>query len=372
MQNILKDLGLNFKMSIRKEIHTDFNINLENIWNEFEINNYSYCFQNFYWLKNWYFKLKEENKPAIYNFLIFQNDKLLMILPLCVIKKNNTKILSWQGGDRADFMCGLFSRNFSLKKNEFLNIWNEILKKIEEYDIIYLYKQPKKIEKLNNPFTEFLKCVPNNYASSIILENNYDLFLEKNIKSKFISDTNRRINKLKKEGEIKFEIYNNYEKDNLNLKVKLLLNEKIKRLQALKLKNPFNSEARNFYESFDDKLFKNGLIHFSNLLINNKIISSHWGIVHKKKFYHLLPTILDNSYYKFSPGRIHIQELIKWSIKNNLEKFDFTIGPEDYKKDWINNEELLYSYLKLKNFSKFFYYVSSYFRVILKKVFLKK
>ena len=39
-------------------------------------------------------------------------------------------------------------------------------------------------------------------------------------------------------------------------------------------------------------------------------------------------------------------ELIKWSIENRLNLFDFTVGEEHYKKDWCDSEIKLYEMVK--------------------------
>ena len=45
------------------------------------------------------------------------------------------------------------------------------------------------------------------------------------------------------------------------------------------------------------------------------------------------------------------------AIKNKLEIFDFTIGGEQYKKDWCDNKIDLYEYLKAKSFKGFVYVI---------------
>ena len=48
----------------------------------------------------------------------------------------------------------------------------------------------------------------------------------------------------------------------------------------------------------------------------------------------------------FSPGRLLLIKLLKWSIINKLSIYDFTIGGEAYKKIWCNKDENLYFSLK--------------------------
>ena len=49
---------------------------------------------------------------------------------------------------------------------------------------------------------------------------------------------------------------------------------------------------------------------------------------------------------KFSPGRLLLEYLIKWSIENRLKIFDFTIGEDQYKKVWCDTETMIYETLE--------------------------
>ena len=354
---------MNFEIKIFK----NFDSEVEKLWNEFENQSHNYCFQNFYWLKNWYLNLDNSKKIEIFNILIFQHKKLVLIAPLCVEVKEGIKILQWQGGDRSDFMCGLTIPNNHIDKKDFKEIWKKIKKEIKIFDIVYFKRQPKKIHNTSNPFFSYLKNNEDYVIRSITLEKSFNFFLEKNIKSKFISDTKRRINGLKKIGELDFKIINNDENLKIRSTVKTILYEKILRLEKYNLKHPFNESAKKFYINFDNKCFKNGNLHVSVLSVNQHAISYHWGVVYKGAFYHLLPTITDSDYNKYAPGRIHLQKLIEWSISNNILKFDFTIGDEEYKKDWSNYNENLYSYTELNNVFYVFQYIFLYLKILIKR-----
>jgi len=62
-----------------------------------------------------------------------------------------------------------------------------------------------------------------------------------------------------------------------------------------------------------------------------------------------MPTLLTNNYNKYSPGKILISELIKWSITKKIKVFDFGLGEENYKKYWSNRTESLFRYFYTKN-----------------------
>ena len=79
---------------------------------------------------------------------------------------------------------------------------------------------------------------------------------------------------------------------------------------------------------------------------------------------------------KFSPGRILLYNLVKWSSNNNIKKFDLTIGDEAYKKEWTNSKINLYDFYDAKSLVGYFFLFFLLFKlkikIILKKFNLKK
>ena len=71
---------------------------------------------------------------------------------------------------------------------------------------------------------------------------------------------------------------------------------------------------------------------------------------------------------KYSPGRLLISLLIKWSISKKIDIFDFTLGDENYKKSWCNNESQLYNYLYLNSFKGFFLFILLKTKLIVKSL----
>jgi CelD/BcsL family acetyltransferase involved in cellulose biosynthesis len=357
-------------MKIKIKILRNFEKSLEKIWIGFEKESVNFCFQNFYWLKNWYLNL-ENKKIDIFNVLVYGDNHLIAILPLSIENNKNIKFLKWQGGDRSDYMCGLFSKSIFLKKTDFFYLWKLIKKDISSFDIVYFEKQPQFIENIANPFVSYFKVFKDSFSSSAMLEATFEDFQKKNLKNKFIADTKRSLNNLNKYGKIKYNIYDNLDKNKQKNITQEILNQKISRSKDLKLKNIFDQNSQDFYLNFDNSNFKNGNLHISSLELNGELISLHWGVVYKKTFYYLMPSLPKSEYMKYSPGRILLQYLIKWSIDNNIKKLDFTIGDEKYKKDWSNRNEFLFSYLESNTIFYLLNYFLLYIKIILKN-FLKK
>ena len=74
---------------------------------------------------------------------------------------------------------------------------------------------------------------------------------------------------------------------------------------------------------------------------------------------------------KFSPGRLLISLLIRWSISKKLKIFDFTLGDEAYKKDWSNDSNPLYNYIQLTSLRGFILYFLIKLKLNLKLVYKK-
>ena len=160
---------------------------------------------------------------------------------------------------------------------------------------------------------------------------------------------------LKKLGKINFKIITN-QSEKIKYINELFLQKNIQ-LKSIGSPSTFDSKDVNFYKSFENINLKTINTHISYLKLNDALIAAHWGIVHKKRFYYLIPSLDVRDLSKYSPGRLLISLLIKWSISKKIDIFDFTLGDENYKKSWCNNESQLYNYLYLNNFKGFLLFI---------------
>ena len=360
-------MNKNFDIKIFKS----FEDPLKNIWKEFEKESSNYCFQNFYWVKNWYEKFKSQEEIDACIVVIYSDKIICGVLPFCIHKKSSLKFLKWMGGEQSDYMNGLFSKNFILKQDEFVNLWKLIKKQLPSFDLVYFYNQPENIMGSSNPFVKNLKAVRNSFTDGIKVENSFEEYLNLNIKKKFLNDTKRSFNQLNKRGQLEFKIHNKSDILNKSDFVQKILDDKVLRLKELNIKNSFTKNIQEFYTKFNSEEFENGELHVSSLELDGKTLASHWGVVYKNIFYYLLPSIVKNELMRYSPGRLLLYHLIKWSFENKIKRFDLTLGEESYKKEWSNSKVFLYDFVepnKLKSYPHFFYLKV---RIQLKK-FLKK
>ena len=75
-----------------------------------------------------------------------------------------------------------------------------------------------------------------------------------------------------------------------------------------------------------------------------------------------MPVIFSEKYNSFSPGKLLIHELIKWSRKNNISIFDFGIGEEVYKKYWSNDFMKIFKHIDYRGLKGFiFFYILKFY-----------
>jgi CelD/BcsL family acetyltransferase involved in cellulose biosynthesis len=53
----------------------------------------------------------------------------------------------------------------------------------------------------------------------------------------------------------------------------------------------------------------------------------------------------DGEAARFGPGAAHLHEIMRYAIERGCAVFDFTIGDENYKRDWCDSELVLYDHI---------------------------
>ena len=103
-----------------------FDDDLEKIWTDLEENSDITFFQTYKWQKYWHKECGANVKIII--VLIYENNKLISILPFNIKKKIIFKILNWNGFPFSDYNKPIIRKNYFFNnedyKNIFLNIRN--------------------------------------------------------------------------------------------------------------------------------------------------------------------------------------------------------------------------------------------------------
>ena len=104
-------------------------------------------------------------------------------------------------------------------------------------------------------------------------------------------------------------------------------------------------KAPLFHRHLIEQGLIDGLVHFSSLNIDNQPIAWHLGFSYRKRFYYYMPAG-NNIFANYSPVKIHLYYLIKWSIEQEYKLYDHLKGDENYKTGWSNGYQYVNSLTK--------------------------
>jgi CelD/BcsL family acetyltransferase involved in cellulose biosynthesis len=352
------------------KVFFDLNNELKNYWNNLEKESDNFCFQSYEWFENWSNSFRNSSeKYSLCIVKVSTQSKTLCIMPFEIEKIVNLKVLKWAGGKQSDYMAPILSKNFNLDKNDFIKLWKKILKTIPKIDLVYLSQQPEFVDKIKNPFSTYLKNYKNSITHNILLPNSWHEYTSLFLKKNFYLQNIRKKKHLKKQGKVKFKIIKK-ESEKINY-IEELVKQKNKRLSSQGIKAAFKLEDLNFYKNFEKKELKKIKTHISALYLNSEIIALHWGVIYKDRFYYLLLSMKEENLKKYSPGRLLISLLIRWSISKKIKIFDFTLGDENYKKSWANKSDVLFDSIQLISLRGFFLFILLNIKLILKPIYKK-
>ena len=343
---------------------------LKSIWQNFEENTYNNCFNSLTWTENYILAFKrKDNFPKLRIFVISFQNKPVCIFPFEIIRKYKINILQWTSDLKSDFNSPLQKKHFNFDKDSFKKIWNQILKMVPEVDVVYLKRQINFFENSYNPFINFLKNSKEGIIQQIVLPKKWNDYTQGVLKKKFYLDLLRTKRLIKKSGKIQFVIAKNNEEKNFLLNI--LIDQKRLKLKKMNISSMDDIDL-NFYKNFEKYKNNQYHTHISALKLNGEFIAVNWGIVTKDCYYYLLPSMKENGLKKFSPGKLLLSLLIRWSISKKLKFFDFGLGEELYKEKWTNKKINIYNYVRLNKPKGLAFYLILKARTILKYFKMKK
>ena len=331
---------------MRIEVFSDFSPELEKIWCDFETEEFLTPFQSYSWLAHWQSSIGHplySVKPQV--VLVKKNETLLTILPLCIRKSMGVLILEWLGGDQSDYLGPLLSEECRGLEKYFLDFWQHVFNELDPFDVIHFKKQNEFIGVLRNPFVGLLSSYTHLHAYQVNLNVSWKEHYEKTVKTKLRSDSRRQRRRLSNIGELLFEVAKSKE-----MKNKILSKMTVQKSRRYRETGVWDMlaipEHKAFYEKLTDIQDDHLNIHYSALFVGEAMVATHVGIVYIDTFYYLMPAHEGGGWEKYSPGRLLLEHLMEWSIQNKLKVFDFTVGGEQYKKDWCDTETKLFETLK--------------------------
>ena len=347
------------------KIFDTFNAELKNIWDDCFIDSNSTIFQEYQWLYHWHITFSDFLQTKLYINVIYKNNTVIGILPLCINNRNKLSILEWIGVGVSDYLQPIIKSKEKITIDEYNFIFEKVLKDNKYIDLIHLTNIPDKIRGYKSCFVESHKCKKISSSYRIIIDSDFNEFVkDNNSVLKSVKDLKRLENNLNKIDQTKYLEHRDYK--NRFLATNQMISLKEKQYNTSGVKNIFeNNVFKKFYlELLKYRNFQKK-IHISSLVQENNVIAVHYGLVDDYNYYYLMPAYSDK-WKKSSPGGILMKKIIEYAFNNKFHKFDFLPGNENYKIKWSNNMintyeyilpisakgYILYSFIKIKNLLK--------------------
>lgn len=300
-----------------------------------------YVFQTYEWLSLWNETSSQaENVEPFIVRIADSHDRTLAIFPLGIRHRYGCCVLVFLGGEVTDYNAPLFDPAAVPFYNKArLNLLWDRIEMVSGADAVWLQRMPARLPNGANPMiTErHTRQVASAYAASS-LPSSFAAFAATR-KSTFFADTRRRRRQLERLGSLKFELADSPQE--AAAIVALMLRQKRRRQEetAGRLLLP---HQQRFYESLATTTFADGEAHVASLRVGDKIVATHVGVVHQNRFYYLMPGYEAGEWARYSVGRQLLQSLVEWCIARGIESFDLTVGDEEYKRFWADQQLALY------------------------------
>lgn len=325
-------------------------------WLDFQEHGELYIFQTYEWLENWYNNVgvKQPVQPwlvAVYT----DTGKPLCFFPFGIEKRKFITVLTWLGEAFIDYgapiVSPVFAERFgSADDVDFNDIWDTVVRRIPPVDVVWLTKIPETVNRGKNPLCA-LKC--NRYHSNahyVRLSGHWDDFYRQHVGAKTRATDRRKHRRLSETGRLSFSMTDGSDAMVFRSITSVMIEQKQNRYREILAPDFLDPEPhKQFFMAPSRALLTSGVLNISGLHLNDNIITTHWGMTYRGRYYYYMPSFAGGRWIRYSPGRLLLFHLFRWCFQNGIEVFDFTIGDEAYKRDWCDTELNLYQFFSTRS-----------------------
>jgi CelD/BcsL family acetyltransferase involved in cellulose biosynthesis len=271
----------------------------------------------------------------------------LMALPLGIETHSGLRVLSFLDAGVSDYNAPiLYPRGCDM--SGFPRLWGQLLNQLPKFDILLLTKLPSRIYGVENPMLQLPVTegmVSGHCATLPSMEE------APNRVPPEVKNLRRRQRRLAEVGQVSFIVAVTPE-DRERVLREIIRHKTRKYLETRGFDGFECPGFRDYYVELTKRSGPNGPVHLIALLVEDKIVAGHWGMISADRLYSLLPAF-DREWARYGPGRILLEELIEWGIKNGYRSLDFGVGDEPYKDDYCEERIPLYEHVAPRTFRGF-------------------
>jgi CelD/BcsL family acetyltransferase involved in cellulose biosynthesis len=284
------------------------------------------------------------NAGRIETYLIVVRDgdgRPVLYLPLAIETKFNVRLLCFMDCGVADYNAPILAADRSLSRQEFHQVWAQILSLVPRFDVIDLKKIANDVAGKLNPLT-YLDCTPfADSGPSFLLAGLRDQADTRRTVARTRRKLQNRHNGLSKLGAPRFV-------DNPVAAELVQVTERVLALKRDKYRRTATPDflatpgVEQFYRAMMRPEQLGHISHLSALSVDGTVASAHLGFIGRGRFYYILPAY-DTQFSRYRVGHLLLQHLIDQSVAEGRDVFDLGVGDNSYKNKWATH------YLALHN-----------------------
>ncbi|MEP0325115.1 GNAT family N-acetyltransferase [Bauldia litoralis] len=324
---------------------------IEEEWRALEGTAIGHVFQSIDFIRPW---LLHIGRDQVLPRIVVGRDaggSILFLLPFGVRRCLGATELEWIGGPYADYHAGLYAPGFlaalaldAERRNAFVEAAIAPLK--SEVDVVHLRRQPETLGDYPNPFAAWHVSDRRTRAHWTRLTGDWDTYYRSKRNS-----SSRRHDRLKWEKMERIGPAAAIDAEtpaDVRRVLSALFVQKDQSLAAGGIPPYFaDTNVRAFYDALAMKAYPAGLSHVSAIESNGDVVAANWGLIRGDRYYYVMTSYDGGPVSRHSPGRALMRHLMRWSIDRGLTEFDFTVGDEDFKTHWCEENEYLRCSLKV-------------------------
>jgi CelD/BcsL family acetyltransferase involved in cellulose biosynthesis len=302
-----------------------------------------YIFQSREFLDIWLDTIGKASRIEPYFVVVRDADgRPVLYLPLIIETKFNVRLLRFMDCGVADYNAPIMAADRTLSRQEFHDVWADVLALLPSFDVIDLKKIATDVAGTVNPLT-YLDCTPfGESGHAIALTRLRDQTDTRRAVARQRRKLQTHAKGLSQIGEPRFIV--NPDGSEAAPLTERLLELKRRKYQRTSMPDFLTAPGvERFYREMMSPGRLGTISHLSALTIGDTVASAHLGFIGRGRFYYIFPAY-DTQFGRYRVGHLLLQHLIDQSVTQDFDTFDLGIGDDSYKNKWATHHLALHSH----------------------------
>lgn len=300
-------------------------------------------FQQHGWRDYWQQKVGNNQGMLPITVIVTHRHRPIAILPMAVHKLQGLRVLAWHAAAQSDYCAPVIDRNHL---NAFCEINFEILlkqiaRRIGNIDLIYLNKQPMKIEGRHNPLLldKGFGYHVGSHAINFNPGETWEQFLFRKRSPSTLRQLRKKERQLATFGAVGFRVAST--SNDARAIAKHCLSAKSRQLAKLGHNDPFSLPGvRDFLIDFIADGFGQST-WATALTLNGELLATSIGMASQNEWLLYQMAMEGDHVASCSPGSQLFSRVMQHCVDHHIDRLDLGLGDERYKLEWCDEHETL-------------------------------